>query len=848
MSQDNIFLIDANSFCYRAFYAIRNLTTSTGMPTGAIYGFATFIMRLLAEEHPGYVAFCFDSGRKTFRSERFADYKAHRPKMPDDLSVQMSKIKDLIKAFNLKSFELEGFEADDIIATLAKKFEKLGKSIFIVTSDKDMFQLIDKNLKIYNPMKKPPEIIDENGVKEKFGVKPSQISDYLALTGDASDNIPGAMGIGEKSAAKLIGEFGSVEKLLKGLEGVESDSIREKIEVSRDSIIMSKELTQLKLDVPIKISLEDIEVAQPDETKLFEIYKELEFKSLLKNLAPKPTRSTSAKLRKEVKSLEAVLEAAQKEKELLLYLDPESKTLYLACSDLYYKANAISKELKAVLVDSRIKKISDDIKAIRVMLLEKGIELEGSYLDLRLAFYLIDSGRSDYSLAAIAFDYLSKIVPQENPAIDEFFSIMDELRFVEKELSDRDMDKLFFEIEMPLLEVLADLEICGIKIDRELLEDFSSSFSVKLKKLTKEIFKLADKEFNINSPKQLSQVLFEDLGLPVKKRRKSHASTDEEVLRSLAKDYPIADLIIQVRKLTKLKTTYLDALPMLIAKDGKIHTSFNQTVTQTGRLSSSNPNMQNIPIKTEDGAQIRKAFVAGSKSGLLLSADYSQIELRILAHLSKEPALAEAFRDNIDVHEHTAKLIFSLKDSDTVEEQMRYFAKRINFGIIYGMSPFGLAKDLGISLEEANEFIENYFLRYPRVREFMNSCIIETRENGFIATLMGRRRYLPAINSKNNQLRSFAERQAINMPVQGSAADLIKKAMLDIYKEFKSKEFSSKMVLQVHDELVFDCAKEEVDEIIPIVKAKMENAFTLSVPIKVSIKKGKNWLEMEEVA
>ena len=847
MAQDKIFLIDANSFCYRAFYAIRNLTTSTGMPTGAIYGFANFISRLLSEEKPKFVAFCFDSGRETFRLKRFSGYKAHRPKMPDDLSVQMARIKDLIKAFNLKSFELEGFEADDIIATFAKKFEGPGQEIYIVTSDKDMFQLIDEHLKIYNPMKKPPEIVDEAKVKEKFGVRPSQISDLLALTGDASDNIPGAMGIGEKSAAKLIAEFGSVEKLLKSLKKLESDSIREKIEGSLENILMSKELTTLKLDVPIEISLKDIAVTAPDETKLFEIYKELEFKSLLKGLTPKPTRSTSAKMRQESKDLDTVVKSAQKEKELLLYLDPGSKVLYLASSGLYCKAGAINKELKAVLVDREIKKISDDVKAIRVMLLEKGIELEGSYLDLRLAFYLIDSGRSDYSLASIAFDYLSKIVPQDNPAVDDFFSIMDELRFVEKELADRNMDKLYFEIEMPLLEVLADLEICGIKIDTGLLEDFSYKFAVKLKTLTKEIFKLAGKEFNLNSPKQLSQVLFQDLGLPIKKRRKSHASTDEEVLRSLAKDYPIADLIIQVRKLTKLKTTYLDVLPGLIAKDGRVHTSFNQTVTQTGRLSSSNPNMQNIPIKTEEGAQIRKAFVAGSKSAFLLSADYSQIELRILAHLSKEPALAEAFRDNIDVHEHTAKLIFNLKDDDAVEEQMRYFAKRINFGIIYGMSPFGLAKDLGISLEEANEFIENYFLRYPKVREFMNSCIIETRENGFIATLMGRRRYLPQINSKNNQLRSFAERQAINMPVQGSAADLIKKAMLDIYQEFKNKGFSSKMVLQVHDELVFDCVKEEVEAIIPIVRNKMENAFTLSVPIKVSVAKGKNWLETEEI-
>ncbi|MEW6009310.1 MAG: DNA polymerase I [Candidatus Omnitrophota bacterium] len=843
MKKEKIFLIDAHSFCYRAFYALPQLATSKGMPTGAIYGFISFILRILKDEVPNYLAICFDSSRRTFRTEKFSDYKINRPQMPDELKGQLSKIKELISALNLTSFEYEGYEADDIIATLAKKLSDDGLDVFIVTGDKDMYQLVDKNIKIYSAGK-PAQIFDAKKIEEKFGIKPKQIVDFLALAGDASDNIPGAKGIGEKTATKLIKGFNSVDNLLKNLESLSSLSERKKIEDNRENIFMSRELVKLHFEVPIKIKKEDLKVKQPDNDRLLSLFKELEFKSLLKGLDTSSQMQDSSK-REDCAEIEVFLEDVRKIKELLLYCD-KKEDIYLGSSRYIYHLKKADDRLREVLADKNIKKISDGLKKIKVTLLKDGIDLNGLYLDFSLAFYLIDSGRSDYSLASLSLDYLEKIVDNEYLSPKEAFSLMDELKFVEKELEKRGLKELFFEIEMPLLEVLADLELTGVKIDKEFLENLSIKLEKKINSLKHEIINLAGREFNINSPKQLSQVLFEELKLPIKKRRKSHASTDEEVLRYLAVEYPICQRILEFRQLTKLKTTYIDVLPTLIDKNDKIHTSFNQTVTQTGRLSSSNPNLQNIPIKTDIGSQIRRAFIPSFKNGLLLSADYSQIELRILAHLSEEKNLIVAFKENLDIHSYTASLIFSI-DKNEVDDIKRDIAKRVNFGIIYGISPFGLAKDLSIPVEEANEFIDNYFLRYPKVKEFMNSSIESCRKDGFVSTLMGRRRYLPAINSKNMQMRSFAERQAINMPVQGSAADLIKKAMLDIYQEFKDKNFISKMVLQVHDELVFDCAKEELEKIIPIIKDKMENAFKLIVPIRVEIRKGKNWLEMEEI-
>jgi DNA polymerase-1 len=844
MKKETIFLIDANSFCYRAFFAISNLTTSKGMPTGAIYGFTTFLMRLIKEEKPDYIAFCFDAGKETFRTKEFAEYKAHRPAMPDDLRVQMDKIKEVIAAFGLKSLEMSGFEADDIIATLAKGYSHKNLDTYIVTSDKDMCQLINEHIKVYNPQK-PPLIMDDKTVIEKFGVKPGQIVDFLALAGDQSDNIPGAKGIGEKTAAKLIQQFGSLDKLLEKTDKITSESERKKIDEHREGILLSKQLATLHSGVPVSVKLTELKISQPDTTRLAEIFKELEFKSLLKGLAGTQTRQATNK-RAALKDLESLCDEAGRNKELLIYCGTESQDIFLASKNYYAKFSKLSEGLKDIFSDSAVKKISNDLKAVKVAFFAKDIDIQGLYLDFQLAFYLLDSGRTDYSLAALSLGYLDRVVSEQGLEPELAFSLMDELRFVENELKLKDLEKLFFEIEMPLLEVLADLEICGVKIDKEFLNNLSAKLEAKIRTLQSTIIGLAGREFNINSPKQLSQILFEELKLPVRKRRKSHASTDEEVLSSLAADYPICQHILEFRQLTKLKTTYIDVLPTLIDKQDKIHTSFNQTVTQTGRLSSSNPNLQNIPIKTDIGAQIRKAFIPSEKSGLLLSADYSQIELRILAHLSQESNLISAFKDDLDIHSYTASLIFGLKKQEEVDEAMRNIAKRVNFGIIYGISSYGLAKDLGIPLEEANEFIENYFLRYPKVKDFMNSCIEKARADGFVSTLMGRRRYLAAINSRNMQMRSFAERQAINMPVQGSAADLIKKAMLDIHQEFKADALKSKMVLQVHDELVFDCVKDELAKVSKLVKEKMEHAFSLTVPIKVSVKKGKNWLELED--
>ncbi|MBU2541526.1 MAG: DNA polymerase I [Candidatus Omnitrophica bacterium] len=842
MKKKKVFLVDANSYLYRAYYALPALTTSSGMPTGAVYGFTTFISRILREEQPDYLAFCFDSGKPSFRTEQFKDYKIHRPKMPDELKVQLSKIRELIAAYRLKTFECDRFEADDIIATLAKTLAKKGFSVYIISSDKDMCQLVNGHTKIYKPGKESV-ILDAKSVKERFGIGPQQIVDFLALAGDKSDNIPGAAGIGDKTAVKLINQFGSLDNLLKNLKRI-GDSQGKRIASEKENILLSRQLATLDFNVPIKIKTEDMKVSSPDKDKLFSLFKEMEFKSLLQALDT--NRENVEKTRERSNDASLLIKQAREKKELYLYYDEVKDSLNLASIRYFCELQEISQQMRDILSDAGIKKISNDLKRVKIFLADKGIDLKGLFLDFSIAFYLLDSGRSDYSLSSLALNYANKVVADsQHLMLDSAFSLMDDLRPVETELEEKGMQQLFFDIEMPLLEVLADLEMTGVGIDRQILEALSKKVDRQINKLREDIIGLAGREFNINSPKQLSQVLFEELKLPIRKRRKTHAATDEAVLKSLSNEHPIVEEILKIRQLTKLKTTYLDVFPKLIDKKARLHTSLNQTGTQTGRLSSSNPNLQNIPIKTEVGAQIRKAFIPSKVSNFLLSADYSQIELRILAHLSGEENLIEAFKNNEDVHNHTASLIFGVDKKD-LDESMRNIAKRVNFGIIYGISSFGLAKDLGVALYEAEEFIENYFLRYPKVKDFMISCIEDARRDGFISTIMGRRRYLPAINSQNIRVRSFAERQAINMPVQGSAADLIKKAMLDIFGEFKEKGFSSKMVLQVHDELIFDCEKKELEDIIAIIKSKMEHAFSLSVPIKVTIKKGKNWLEMEE--
>ncbi|MBM3251640.1 MAG: DNA polymerase I, partial [Candidatus Omnitrophica bacterium] len=818
MARPKLFLIDANSFCYRAYYAIRNLSTSYGQPTNAIFGFINMLKKILQDNDLQYLGICFDVGRKTFRQEQFSEYKLHRPAMPDELRSQMPLIKEIISAYNIPIFEMEGFEADDVIATLAKKAAKENLEVFIVSSDKDIFQLIDERVKVYSPNKEG-SVYDLDNFKSRFQVAPDKIADLIGLMGDATDNIPGVKGVGEKTAVSLLKQFGNLDNLFKNLDKVKSEKLRELLSQQKNQAVMSKDLAKLDKEVPLEFDQEQLKIKEPDYEKLFELFKKLELNSFLKDLPKTEQQKESVKLvrleeKTKIEDFVKELEKKNKETAFLIALEEIVVQVFISVDKktVYSLRFADLSKIASLFENKNIPKIVYDFKTTLILLKNSQINLEGIIFDTMLAAYLLDPAKSKYDIEDLAWQYLKIPAIDLGADVQSKVKLLLELRpILEKVLKERTQLELFYNVEIPLASVLAKMEISGIAVDREILEKLSEKVSTRLAKLVSQIYKEAKTEFNINSPKQLSKILFEDLKLPVVKRIKTGFSTDEEVLRKLADKHAIANNILEYRQLTKLQTGYIDSLPELINPNtGRVHTSFNQTVTETGRLSSSNPNLQNIPIKTDIGRQIRKAFVPGEKDYLLLSADYSQIELRILAHLSKAPDLIDAFKADKDIHKITAALIFN-KKLDEIDEKMRDTAKRINFGIIYGMSSFGLSKDLGISQEEAQAFIDAYFLRYPKVKEYMQKQIELAQKEGFVKTLLGRRRYIPEINNKNFAVRQFAERQAINTPVQGSAADLIKLAMIDIQKEIENNKLESRLLLQVHDELVFEFPKKEKD-------------------------------------
>jgi len=853
MSRPKLFLIDANSFCYRAYYAIKNLATSHGQPTNAIFGFINMLKKILQNENVEYLGICFDVGRKTFRQEKFTEYKIHRPSMPDELRSQMPIIKEVISAYNIPIFEMEGFEADDVIATLAKKAAKKNLDVFIVSPDKDICQLVDEHIKVYSP-NKDGAVYGLNNFKQRFQVLPDKITDLIGLMGDSTDNIPGVKGVGEKTAVSLLTQFNNLDNLYKNLDRVKSEKIRELLSKQKNQAIMSKELAQLDKEVPLEFDIKQLKIKDPDYKKLFALFKKLEFNSFLRDLPQDPTQKNSVKSTYlEKKNIDDFVEKLNKEVKDFAFLiavgDSVPQVIFSGNKKEVYstKLDNLSR-IAPILENKNIQKIVYDFKTTLITLKDFNIKLEGKVFDTMLAAYLLDPSKSKYKIEDLAWEYLKKpAIELGKPDYSNVSLLLELMPKLEKTLKDRSQLDLFYKVEIPLASVLAKMEISGINVDNDILKKLSQKVKARLDKLVSDIYKEARSEFNINSPKQLSKVLFEDLKLPVIKRTKTGFSTDEEVLRKLSDKHAIANNILEYRQLTKLQTGYIDSLPELINPNtARVHTSFNQTITETGRLSSSSPNLQNIPIRTDIGRQIRKAFVPSKKDYLLLSADYSQIELRILAHLSKAPNLIEAFKADKDIHRLTASLIFNEKP-ESIDDKMRDTAKRINFGIIYGMSSFGLSKDLGISQEEAQAFIDAYFLRYPKVKEYMQKQIKLAQENGFVKTLLGRRRYIPEINNKNFAVRQFAERQAINTPVQGSAADLIKLAMIEIQKELEKKNLESKLLLQVHDELVFEYPSEEEDALKKLVKQIMETVLTLSVSIKVDIKIGKNWLEMEKL-
>jgi len=847
MNKKRLFLIDATAFCYRAFFAIKGLATSYGQPTNAVFGFVTMLNKLLREFSPEYLAICFDVGRDTFRQKKFSEYKIHRPAMPDALSSQIPLIKEIISAFNFALFEKEGYEADDIVASITEKFKDRDLEIFIISSDKDILQLIDEDIFVFSPYKEKEGVIyTRKKVLERFGIEPEDIPEFIALSGDATDNIPGVKGIGEKTAVELLKRFKSIDNLIKNLESIEPERIRNSIKDNLEMIRLSRELALLSKDVPLKFDIQDLKLGKPDYKKLFKIYKSLEFKILLKEI-PRETESILNRIKIKEDLEEAVLIAREK-KEFSLSLDEVKKILYLYFGQPDEIFILKSRDgFKPILEDPKIKKTGHNLKRIKVSLFKESIDLKGISFDTMVASYILDPAKPSYSIKDLGFEYLDIFLESEDERILEAVLSLKLKSILEEKLKEKNLETLFYNLEMPLIEVLSSMEINGVSIDLEELENFSKELDQKLKKTVEEIYQISKLKFNLNSPKQLGYILFEELKLPVIKRTKTGPSTDEEVLKKLANQQRIVKLILEYREFSKLKSTYIDAFKKLIdLKTKKIHTHFSQAGTETGRLTSSQPNLQNIPIKTEIGARIRKCFIPSRKENLLISFDYSQIELRVLAHLSEDENLLSCFKKDIDIHKYTASLIYDLEQKD-ITEQMRQTAKRINFGIIYGMSAFGLSKDLGMTQEEANSFIESYFLRYPKVKEYITKKIQEARELGYVTTLLGRRRYLPQINSKIQNLREYAERQAVNTPIQGTAADLIKLAMVNISQTLKEKSLSSKMILQVHDELIFDVPESEVSVIKDLVREKMENVIKLSVSIRVGIKVGKNWLEMEEV-
>lgn len=845
MVKKRLYLVDATAFCYRAFYAIRGLATSFGQPTNAIYGFLNMLNKVLKENKPEYLAICFDVSRDTFRLKKFAEYKMQRPPMPDGLSSQIPLIKEIVSAYGITIFEESGYEADDVIATLARKAKEKGVSTAIISSDKDILQLVDEDVTVLSPYKDEGVTYDYSKVSERFGIEPRKITDIIALMGDDVDNIPGVPGIGEKTAVGLIQEFGSLEKLLNNIEKIKSEKIRKAIKDNLDKIKLSKELAILDTKVNLDFDLDKLKIGRPDYRELVRLFKSLEFKTLLKDLDVTEDKSGKVEtLRLPDKELKDLI---KQDDELILYGD-DLEHLVLHTQDKIFQIDNPQENLKATLLDPGIKKISHDLKKINISLAREDIALEGLYFDTMVAGYLINPSKSEYNLNDLAWDYLGEFAkPGSIDNLKAVILIKQLQPKLEKELHDKSLLNLFCEIEMPLVRVLAQMELTGIKLDLGILGALSKDLEKRLIELIDDIYEVSGCQFNINSPKQLRDILFEKLKLPVGKKTKTGPSTDEEVLRNLAAQHKLPALLLEYRQLMKLKNTYVDTLPNLVnPKTGRVHTSFNQTGTETGRLSSSNPNLQNIPVKTDIGKKIRQAIIASCQDNYLLSCDYSQIELRILAHLSREENLISAFKEDKDIHKATASLIYGL-DEEQITDSMREVAKRANFGIVYGLTSYGLSRDLGISVEQAQAFIDAYFLRYPKVKDYIQQQIIRAQKEGFVTTILGRRRYIPQINNKNQGIRQFAQRQAVNTPIQGSASDLIKLAMVQIYRQIQEGNLNAKMILQIHDELVFDVSKQELDTLVRLVKDRMENVLKLDVPIRVDIKIGKNWLEMEEI-
>jgi len=885
------YLIDANGYIHRAYHALPPLTNSKGEPVQAVFGFARMLLKILRAGKPDYMAVCFDTAAPTFRHKAYADYKGHRKPTEDALLFQLPLAKEMVERWGFPTLAVDGYEADDIIATLADQGADDGLHVVIVTGDKDALQLVNGDISVLNEMRNVTYTPVE--VEKKYGLTPRQMVDYFALTGDSVDNVPGVPGVGEKTATQLLQTYGTLDKLFKHT-GELKGALKTRLEENHKQALMSRDLVVLDRKVPLKLKPKDCVFKGTEPAEIAEFFKRMEFNALVQEVgaapAPKGERVVHAvKTEKDFAALSKALGAAKE-----LSVDVETTGLnplrvglvgIALCTKpgeawyIPYAHNEIAaahqKEIQGwtkdivgpFLADPNLPKVGHNLKYDLLILRRHGLPLGGVDFDTLIASYCLNPSRLNHGLKDLCRDTLGESMT----AIDELIGrgakqiTMDHVAVsraadyagadvevslrLKKEfaplIKEKKLEKLFHEVEMPLVTLLAEMEETGVRVDLAYLEKLGARFSDEIAALEKEIHKLAGQEFNLNSSKQLSAVLFEKLKLPVIRRTKTGISTDEEVLRKLSAQHPLPAKMVEYRELTKLKSTYIDALLALAdPKTSRVHTNFNQAVAATGRLSSTDPNLQNIPIRTDHGREIRKAFVP-EKGHVFLAADYSQIDLRVLAHVSGDKALLDAFRRGGDIHAATAREIFGLKDDDKPSADQRRVAKSVNFGIVYGQTAFGLSQQLGIDMAEAREYIEKYLARYGGVRQWIDRTLHQARKDGFVTTILNRVRYLPEINAANHAVRSFAERTAMNTPIQGSSADIIKVAMLQVAEKLEAKKLKSRLLLQVHDDLLLEVPKGEVDDAAALVRTTMEGAVKLDVPIVADVKTGVNWSEME---
>ena len=871
-----ILLIDGSSLIFRAFYAIRNLTTKDGVFVNGVYGFLNMYYKALELINPTHIFVAFDKGSKTFRHNEFADYKGTRDNAPNEITYQFGILKDLLSSMNVNYLELDEYEADDIIGTIAKLAQKEGFEVDIFTGDRDYLQLVDDNILVYLTKKGISEIklMNTESILEEYDLSPKQLIDVKALQGDSSDNIPGVKGVGEKTALKLIQEYGNLENLYENIDNLKG-KLKENLVNEKDKAYLSRYLGEIFLRVPIERNIEDFEIKDVNYNEYLKKLEKLEFNSIInkhfKDIKKESTVKSNQNIDFEVINFSEIFEKIKNDDEISIKFFSDKgyiyrKKFYIGIYSNFNKKAYICKDFKLSdfekFCNLDIKIIGYDIKEELFFALKNNLEFK-NYEDVMILEYLIDSNKGNYDILKVSNEFLNleildlkemlgkgknkktffeleediifKFISQNVFAISALYDI-----FIEK-AKENNLISLYENVEKPLVKVLADMEKTGVLVDRNKIIELNEEYSKLAYLYEQKVYELAGEVFNLNSPKQLGVILFEKIGLPVVKKTKTGYSTDVEVLEKLSKKHEIADYILKYRSLNKLISTYLDGILEYIMDDGRVRTSFKQMITATGRLSSVDPNLQNIPIRSEEGKNIRKVFVA-DKNKVFIDADYSQIELRVLAHLSKDSVMIDSFKNDLDIHYKTASEVFGVPINEVTDNQRRS-AKAVNFGIVYGISDYGLSKDLNITRNQARQYIDGYLNTYPSIKSYMEEIVNKAKKDGFVTTILDRKRYIPEINSKNFNIRSFGERIALNTPIQGSAADIIKLAMIKVYERLKIEKVNAKLILQIHDELIVECEESEKETVKKILKNSMENVYKLDLPLKVDICEGRNWYE-----